>query len=182
MTSKNIAFFVGIKAFVTIIVGMIFIFNPLGLIRFLSHILGITLLIIGGINFYKSYTTKNEVTYWGWLVKDGIVQSAFGAVFLLWPMLTPQAITIILGFWFVSEGAIQFVIGNKYNSHRWKRNLLGLMIAIFGGYIIFNPLSGIGLITTIFGSISLAYGGYMIFLLISHQKNVTPETTSIKEG
>jgi uncharacterized membrane protein HdeD (DUF308 family) len=169
---QNSLFFVltSIKALLSIAIGLAFLINPMGMVTTFSYLLGIALLIFGATSIYNGIKLKPEASFWALLIEDGILQLIVGIILLAWPGLTPNLIMIILGIWIIFGGIIQMIIANKYKDGTSHRNFRGILTIILGGILIFNPDKGVRLFSMIFGTMSLLYGIYMIYLLLNFGK------------
>jgi len=161
---------IGLKALLTIGIGLAFLINPMGMITTFSYLLGLALLVFGALGIYDGIKKKDESSFWQLLIEDGVLQVIVGIILLAWPGLTPNIIMIIMGIWMIFGGIIQFIIANRYKDSLGQRNFRGVITVILGLVIVFNPSIGVRIFTMIIGALSLIYGIYMVLLLLRFGK------------
>lgn len=90
------------------------------------------------------YTSYLKESWWVWLV-SGIVGIIFGVLFLNYPEITFNLITLFFGIFALLTGLI-FVVGalanRKYTDHFWSALFLGL-VAMVIGVVTFVPTTNL---------------------------------------
>ena len=175
-TSKN-WWLVLIKGIILIILAFVIFRHPVGTLVGITFYMGIGLLLTGIVLIIAAIAARNDMENWGWRLAEGILDALIGFMFLANPGITAAVIPFLIGFWAVFYGILLFVdsFGSKKagNKNWWLELIAGILTAIFGYIIAFNPVISLLTITTLIG-ISLLIVGVFNIVLSFDIKKINP--------
>ena len=161
-----------IQGILSIIVGILFLVNPIATSKTAILLLGVYWLILGILDLVGLFRDR---TAWGWKLFTGIIGIAAGAVILsgflgdstsLDRLLTTAMVGVafawVIGFLGIFYGIVMLI--SAFRGAGWGAGILGVLTLVFGFIILATPVAtAIGLPLVI--GIWLIIGG--IFLLVA---------------
>lgn len=150
--------------------------HPVESIIELAYFIGWACLISGVFQIGFSLSAKGIHRNWQWRLFNGIVNIIFGIIFLSHPALTAEALPFIFGFWMTFIGIATFFTGiREKNSNLpggWFDMFIGLIIAIGGVWISYNPTAEAAMLTWVISLWFIIYGVYFVIgsLMLSRKK------------
>ena len=158
----------------SVLVGMIAVFFPGFLMRFLSLIIGFSILLFGVAILYNGLTQIDVLIIGATKITFGLICTIIGILFLVNPKTPYQLFALSFGFWSIVSGALKLNLG--INLKKNMENYLALTIngvinVLFGILIIFFPITITGIWTQIFG-VYFIYLGINLFLDTAKGKNI----------
>lgn len=120
--------------------------HPGETILFATLYIGIALLVSGISMVVLSIGERDGLNNWGWYLATGLIDVFLGGVLLFNPIASAVTLMLLVGFWFMFRGIIEFVnsfdLKKKGVSNWWLNLIGGLTVAVFGFIIIGRPLAG----------------------------------------
>jgi uncharacterized membrane protein HdeD (DUF308 family) len=149
----------------SLVAGIVVLFQPGSSLAALAVIVGIFLLIDGILEIIDSLmrSTANR----GIVALLGVLSVIVGVLLIRHPIGGVAAVAILIGIWLIAAGVIRFVTAFEEYEHRGWYALAGILELIAGIVIVANPdigyvtlaiLVGIGFIANGFGMIALGWG------------------------
>lgn len=149
----------------SLVVGVVFLFQPGNSLAALAVIAGIFFLIDGILELADSLmrSTSNR----GMVALLGVLSVIVGVLLIRHPIGGVAAVAILIGIWLIVAGVIRFVTAFEEYEHRGWYALVGILELIAGIVIVSSPdigyttlaiLVGIGFILNGFGMIALGWG------------------------
>ncbi len=148
----------------------------MGLLTFLWP--GITLaalvLLFGAYSFVDGVFNLTSVwkaaqahERWGALAFSGVVGIGVGVLTVLWPAITTLALIYVIAAWAVVTGIFEIVAAVRLRRHvqgEWLLALSGIASLVFGGLVMFMPLTGALVIAVWVGAYALVSGVILVLL------------------
>jgi uncharacterized membrane protein HdeD (DUF308 family) len=121
----------------------------------------------------KIASQKELKTGTGWLIALSILLMILGAIAILTPTFTSVTFTLVLGWVLLISSVVRVVQAFRSRAIRgfWLNLVIGVMYAIAGITILFNPVSGTLTLTAILATLFILEG---IFAII-HSFKSSPE-------
>ncbi len=116
-------------------------------------------MIFGGLSLvWSAFTTRKVFDNWKlWLI-EGIIDILFGIVVIILPSLTIKVVMIFIALWALAMGIMQLLDAYRIKTHTGLRIFNGIMMLVFGGLLLFNPLAGAIAITILIGIFAIVFG------------------------
>jgi len=163
-----------IKGIILIILSFVVFRHPVGTLVGVALYIGIALLLTGIVLITTSIAAYRSMENWGWKLTEGVVDTLFGFLLLANPGVTAVVLPFIVGFWVLFYGIMLFVdsFGIKKAGLKgwWIQLITGILTAIIGYTITFNPAAGILTITMFMGIAILLFGIYNVVLAFGLKK------------
>ena len=155
-----------IKGIILTALSFFVLFNPKDTFKVAAFYLGVGFFIMGIILVIKGLPKRKEGETWNWEILEGIGDLILGFLLVVAPMALAAIIPILMGIWAGFYGVIQIIDSFKTPDNRLLRLLIGIIIILLAGVLIFNPLL-LGLTIAIWlGVLLLVAGVYNIYLAI----------------
>ena len=113
--------------------------------------LHITLLFTGLIECIIAIELRKNSMNWMLKLGGGILDIFYGVVLLIYPDITPEILTFLVGLWFIIKGAIGFVdsfLFKKEGYTNWFWIMLTGILAFVFGFFVTNDLIPEGIALT----------------------------------
>jgi uncharacterized membrane protein HdeD (DUF308 family) len=123
----------------------------------------------GAINMVLSARAGHGGERWGWLLFEGLMSIAAGAVAFLRPEMTALALAALIGAWALFAGVAQIFAAIELRRVIPGEVLLGcsgLLSTVFGALMMFFPRIGVLAMVTVVGAYALLFGALLIVLSI----------------
>jgi uncharacterized membrane protein HdeD (DUF308 family) len=103
---------------------------------------------------------------WGFLVFEGVVDLAAGAIAFIWPLITIVAFVYLMGAWAIVSGALLWRAALQLNLQRgrWLMGLSGFVSLLWGLLLIVWPFTGAIVLTWWIGAYALIFGVLLLML------------------
>lgn len=165
-TVTNSWYMILIKGIILTALSFFVLFNPVDTFKVAAFYLGIGFFIMGIILVIKGLPKRKEGETWNWDILEGIGDLILGFLLIVAPMALAALIPILMGLWAGFYGVIQIIDAFKTTDNRLLMILVGIIIILLAGVLIFNPLL-LGLTIAIWlGVLLLLAGVYNIYLAI----------------
>jgi uncharacterized membrane protein HdeD (DUF308 family) len=139
--------------YIPLIVGLIFIgtgiytfFQPVATYLVLVFIFSLSFLISGIFETIFALLNRKQIDNWAWILTAGLINVLLGIILLSRPGLSISVLPLYVGFGilFRSIAAIGYGFDLKHYGVQGTGNLIfiGILGAIFGTLVIFNPAFG----------------------------------------
>ena len=114
--------------------------------------------IFGIVSAVRAIRRKED--RWGFLIFEGLLDIATGAVAFLWPGLTVVAFVWLIAAWAIVSGGLMTAAGFRLNIEhgQWWLVLGGLLSLAYGVLLIITPLIGAVVFTWWLGAYALVFG------------------------
>jgi uncharacterized membrane protein HdeD (DUF308 family) len=149
----------------SVVAGVILLFEPSNSLATLAVIFGILLLFDGIIEFVWSFTGAAENRMLAAIV--GLLDIIIGIILIRHPFSAVAAIGLVIGLWLVAAGAIRLVRAFVLPGHRLFRLLIAGVELVAGIVIVSDPHIGYGALAVIAGICLIAGGIGQIALGLS---------------
>jgi uncharacterized membrane protein HdeD (DUF308 family) len=151
-----------IAGLIFILAGIIILVHPLSTFLTVAVFFGIAILMGGIVKIIFAISNRNHHQSWGWTLISGIISVVIGLVLANNPAISLVILPFILGFYVLYAGGMLISMG----IHGQHMHLTGSGWIIFGGVItlllglgiLFNPVTGVVVLTTIAGFSFIAEG------------------------
>jgi len=149
----------------SIVAGVIILFEPGSSLATLAVIAGIFLLLDGILELIASF--MRSTTNRGLVALLGVLTAVIGVLLIRHPVGGVTAVALLIGIWLIAMGVIRFVTAFDEYRHRGWHALAGALELIAGIVIVANPnigyttlaiLVGIGFIVNGIGLTALGWG------------------------
>jgi uncharacterized membrane protein HdeD (DUF308 family) len=165
-TITNSWYMILIKGIILTALSFFVLFNPKDTFKTAAFYLGIGFFLMGIILVIKGLPKRKEGETWNWEILEGIGDLILGFLLVVAPMALAAIIPILMGIWAGFYGIIQIIDSFKAKDNRMLMILVGVVIILLAGVLIFNPLL-LGLTIAIWlGVLLLVAGVYNIYLAI----------------
>lgn len=149
----------------SVIAGVIILFQPASSLATLAVIAGIFLLVDGILELVSSFmsSTRNR----GMVALLGVLTVVVGVLLIRHPVGGVTAVALLIGIWLIAAGVIRFATAFEEYEHRGWYAFVGAMELIAGIVIVANPnigyatlaiFVGIGFILNGIGMTALGWG------------------------
>lgn len=98
---------------------------------------------------------------WGWLLFEGIVSVAAGAVTFFWPAITALALLAVIGVWAVLTGVAEIAAAIRLRQQirgEWLLAASGILSLAFGALMFLLPAAGALALLWMIGAYAIAFG------------------------
>lgn len=137
-----------LTALLTIIMGIVLLLLPNATNKVVGIIVGI-IFLIEGINSVYKYFHREGAKLYNLNLIFGVLYALLGVVIILYPFTVVEFVTVCLGIYMIINGAskVNYALWLKRgNEESWLITLAtGILIAIFGILVIFNPFASLTL-------------------------------------
>ena len=134
-----------LSSIIFLLLGIILFTNPGGILKFISHITGGILIVLGGINIYSYAKTLKKLN-----VEDtsklisGIVLIVLGLVVIIFSSLIETTIRLVFGAWIIYNGIMKLIdsLSIKNDKVTFYVNLgISIVMIIVGFYVALTGLA-----------------------------------------
>jgi uncharacterized membrane protein HdeD (DUF308 family) len=131
------------RGILAVLVGILLLISPFGSATVFGIIVGAWMVVDGLSTVGLSFDLKKQNTSWGWVLTDGIIQTLFGLLVLLFPVTC----AIVSAFFVLGFMAIGMVLSGVVELAAPVENRSGWTIAVGIVNILFGVLLGVLAIT-----------------------------------
>lgn len=125
------------------IIGLIIIFKPSGTLKFVTNIIGITLLISGTYKIISFCIYKNKYNLYNYEIFGGVVTLIIGIIIIAIGSELETIFRVLIGVTIIYKSFSNIVLAlelKQMETKLWVVSLLiGILMFIIGLYIIFTP-------------------------------------------
>ena len=161
-----------LESIIFIILGVILVFNPEGIIRFISYVLGAIFIIIGLFKIISYFSAKGENDFYNYDIIYGILAIVIAIITMVYSPTIASLLRIIIGVWIIYTSLVRFSYAlrlRQLSNKIWVYSLiLAVVMFVCGLLIALNP----GVITTTIGIIMIVYSIIDIAETIILMKNL----------
>jgi uncharacterized membrane protein HdeD (DUF308 family) len=154
------------RGILAVVVGIIAIAWPEITVYALVILFAVYAFIASGLQLMRAFTSDRAGPVLGNLLL-GLVHLAAGVVALVWPQPTALVLVLVVAFWAVVTGLVEFFAGFGRDETAGTRAMLilgGLVSIAFGVVLFANPSIGAVTLALLFGLFTLVYGIWQISL------------------
>ena len=149
----------------SVVAGVILLFEPSNSLATLAVIFGVLLLFDGIVEFVWSFTGATENRMLAAII--GLLDLVIGIILIRHPFTAVSAIGLLIGLWLVAAGAIRLVRAIVLPGHRIFRLLIAAVELVAGIVIVSDPHIGYSALAIIAGICLIAGGIGQIALGLS---------------
>ncbi|MGC3906221.1 HdeD family acid-resistance protein [Corynebacterium variabile] len=152
------------RGILAVLVGILLLISPFGSATVFGIIVGAWMMVDGLSTVGLSFRLKQQNTSWGWVLTDGVIQTLFGLLVILFPV----TFAIISAFFVLGFMAIGMVLSGIVQLAAPVENRSGWTIAVgiinilfgvlLGALAIFNPVDNVVTLSWLAGIAALALG------------------------
>ena len=129
-----------IKGLIMILLGVLIFMRPGAAILTFVLYIGIGFSIAGVVRIVQGFQIKGAEQGWGWVVLEGVMDIIFGIILMAHPELTAAILPFIFGIWGIFYGFALIIDAFSGAKNMGWKIFGGIMIVLFGFFIMFNPL------------------------------------------
>ncbi|MFA9401391.1 MAG: HdeD family acid-resistance protein, partial [Acidobacteriota bacterium] len=135
----------------SIVAGVIILFEPGDSLATLAVIAGIFALVNGILELIASFmrSTSNR----GMVALFGVISAIVGVLLIRHPIAGVEFVAILLGLWLITVGLIRFATAFDEYDHRFWYGLAGVLAMIAGIVILVNPNIGYATLALLVGMV-----------------------------
>jgi uncharacterized membrane protein HdeD (DUF308 family) len=145
----------------------LFVAFPEGALKGISLYVGLVILIPGIIMLIAGFMDKSGSGSRNVLIGEGVLAILFGLLFILRPELVGKLFSVFISLWVILNGIFKltasFMLKDLGISNWWVGLLIGLLLLVFGIYMLVNAFSVSVVITIWVGILLLAIGAYYLW-------------------
>jgi uncharacterized membrane protein HdeD (DUF308 family) len=172
MKNNNFWWILTLAGVILVLLGIFCVISPLNAYIFYVHYSGITLGLNGLLLIMLSYTGANSYKEKNWLLTESVLDFFFAICLVVNPFITFITFPFLIGTWMIGKGILKVLASlNLKQIKGWIFICMGgILSAIFGLIIIYNPMErGTG-ITLFLGLYGLVMGTLYMFESIRFKK------------
>ncbi len=148
-----------IQGIITLILGILFLVYPLGTLFAVVLFLGAYWFVSGLIGLFSLAVDRTGA---GWKILFGVLGIIAGLAILAYPLyaafIVPYIFIIFVGVWGLIMGFVGLFAGFKGGG--WGAGIIGILLIIFGGLILANPVISTALLPLVLGIFGVI-GGFI---------------------
>jgi uncharacterized membrane protein HdeD (DUF308 family) len=159
---------VAIRGVLGIVVGVIALLMPAATMLALVLLFAAYMVVDGIFAIVAAVRATHRGDRWGFLVLEGIVSLAAGALAVLWPGLTVLAFVLLVAAWAIVSGCLLLMAAVRLDigGSRWWMILGGGASVVYGVLLIVAPLIGALVLTWWFGAYAIVFGIALLVLAL----------------
>lgn len=154
-----------LRGLLMIVLGLLLLVEPLGTLVALVWVFGIFAVVDGAVVLLQALLARKRPGF-GWLVTEGLVSIAFGALIMLWPGVTALVLFYLLALWVLVLGVVAVIVAvTQYRARdlAWSGTLVfGLVGFLFGLLLAIKPQGTVDVILTVYGLFAFVAGVVML--------------------
>jgi len=154
-----------LRGLLMIVLGLLLLVEPLGTLVALVWVFGVFAVVDGVVVLLQALLARGRPGF-GWLVAEGLVDIAFGALIMLWPDVTALVLFYLLALWVLVLGVTAVVVAVVQYRARdlaWSGTLVfGLVGFLFGLLLAIKPQGTVDVILTVYGLFAFVAGVVML--------------------
>lgn len=154
-----------LRGVLMIVLGLLLLVEPLGTLVALVWVFGVFAVVDGAVVLMQALLARGRPGF-GWLVAEGLVSVAFGALIMLWPDVTALVLFYLLALWVLVLGVTAVVVAvTQYRARdlAWSGTLVfGLIGFLFGLLLAIKPQGTVDVILTVYGLFAFVAGVVML--------------------
>nr|WP_240933479.1 DUF308 domain-containing protein [Cellulomonas sp. IC4_254] len=154
-----------LRGVLMIVLGLLLLVEPLGTLVALVWVFGVFAVVDGAVVLMQALLARGRPGF-GWLVAEGLVSIAFGALIMLWPDVTALVLFYLLALWVLVLGVTAVVVAvTQYRARdlAWSGTLVfGLIGFLFGLLLAIKPQGTVDVILTVYGLFAFVAGVVML--------------------
>ena len=150
-----------LKGVFALILGLILIAYPVKTQVVITWIIGLFALIEGLLVSLLAIINHKKFEHWGLLLIRGIFGILLGLVLFAWPGLSLAVILFLTSLWLLVVGIVlifEAVSLRKEDVGEWLIAALGLILILFGIFIMSNPQLSLSILGVVMGLMMLLNG------------------------
>ena len=179
---KSIKFFIGLTGALLIILGILFLCNPISSILSIAWLLGLITLLSGISELVFVLNAQHLIPNSGTRVLSSVFQIIIGCFLLAHTGIVAATLPIIFSIWLLIEGVIAVIKAFDYKQVGykawWAIILLGIVVAVIGIIGLANPVKIAGILG-IFLGIGIIADGISFLVMLG---GINRFENKIKEG
>ena len=164
------------RGIVTLLFGILAVFNPLGAVFAFTMLFAAYALASGVLEIIAGVKgARNSGDRWGWLIFSGLLGVGVGVIFLLWPGASTTAYAFVaicmLAAWAIGTGLFQLLAAirlRKVIEGEFWLGLLGVLAILLGGWMLYtlvtSPVTSMVALGWMIGWFALIAGVVQILL------------------
>ena len=156
----------------SIIFGILAMLLPEVTLFAIAILYGVYALVDGVFAVASSMRRGRHHKSWGLLLVEGILGISIGLITMVWPGLTVYGLSLLVGFWAVSTGALEVLAAFNLSSifrrvtpaSRFLLGMVGLVSIALGVAVFVWPVIGAVTLITLVAAYSICFGALCIAL------------------
>lgn len=154
-----------LRGVLMIVLGLLLLVEPLGTLVALVWVFGVFAVVDGAVVLLQALLARGRPGF-GWLLTEGLVSIAFGALIMLWPDVTALVLFYLLALWVLVLGVTAVIVAvTQYRARdlAWSGTLVfGLVGFLFGLLLAIKPQGTVDVILTVYGLFAFVAGVVML--------------------
>ncbi len=164
-----------INGIIALIIGSLLLFVPVETVLTLVRYLGILILVAGIVLLIVAIRNIRSEEPYTMLMAEALAAVIIGALLLFYTQKSIEMFVILIGVWALIIGIVQVIISVKFREKLANHSLLlinGLLTAMLGILLFFNPFATVVILSYIVGLLALAVGVLLIYFSLLIKKIV----------
>jgi uncharacterized membrane protein HdeD (DUF308 family) len=156
-----------LRGIISIAFGVAAFLNPKLAFEALVVMLGLFLFADGLLAMLLGLRMRHHDESWWVVLSEGVLGIVLGAVALLMPELTSNALVAILAIWFLVSGVFELSTAirlRKEIDNEWLMGIAGVVSIALGGIMLINPSVGSFSLGSLVGIYALLFGVLLVGL------------------
>lgn len=155
-----------IRGVIAIVFGVIALFYPGATMLSLVYVFAFYALVDGVFAIVSSVRAVASHERWGWLLFEGIVDILAAAAAILWPGLSLLMFIAIVAAWSIVTGLFELAAAFRLDGSHGRGWLIfaGIVSILYGGVLIWAPLTGAVVLTWWLGAYAIVFGVSLMIL------------------
>lgn len=157
-----------LRGLLAIVLGVLTLLMPVVSLASLILVFAAYMLVDGVIGIVSGVRAARRGERWGWLVVEGLLNIAAGIGALVLPGLTVLVFVALVAAWAIVSGIAMIAAAFRLTKQhgRWLMGLAGVLSVIWGGLLIFAPITGALMLTLWIGAYAFVFGIALIALAL----------------
>ena len=129
-----------VTSFITAIIGIVIIANPLVTMKMIAYALGIVFIVFGIVKLVSYFIAKGKYDFYNYELVFGILAIIIGIITIVYSDTIGTIFRIIIGVWILYSGLMRLGLVGKLKAlqiNEWKYALIiAILILISGIYVL----------------------------------------------
>ncbi len=155
-----------IRGVISILFGLLVVYNPLLSLTLLMIFFGAYVLVAGLFGLYYAVTHKKSDPHWRLQFMEGLLGFVIGLIVLLSSSISAVMLLYIVAFWAILSGVMQLSIAMRWRTvrHYFWLAISGIITLLFAMLLMLYPADGILALAWLIGLYAILSGLVLLVL------------------